>query len=288
MTRRYVSPTGKRRKVPELPEVETVRRAMERHLVGRRIADIWTSGKRLREPQPRARLKSLVGERFEEARRRAKYLLLAVDSGRVLLVHLGMTGNLIFRPNPQERDLQKHDHLIIGLDSGPPLVFADPRRFGLLLVLDSAELETSPYLSKLGVEPLSSDFDAEYLRNACRGRKRPIKNILLDGRVVVGIGNIYASEALFHAGIRPAARAGRLTRAQLGTLTHEIKMVLRRAVRQGGTTINDYLGSGEGGRFQQELAVYGRTDEDCLVCERPVKSVVLAWRSSFYCANCQK
>ena len=271
--------------MPELPEVETVRRAMERHLIGRRITDVWTSGKRLREPQPRALLRSLVGQRFEEARRRAKYLLLGVDSGRVLLVHLGMTGNLVFRA-----DRQKHDHLIIGLDSlsSPPLVFADARRFGMLLVLNRAELANSPYLRHLGVEPLSRDFDADYLHGCCRGRKRPIKNVLLDGRVVVGIGNIYASEALFGAGIRPTARAGRLSRARLETLTREIKNVLRRALRRGGTTISDYLGSGEGGRFQQELAVYGRADESCVVCERPVKSVVLAGRSSFYCPSCQK
>ena len=134
--------------MPELPEVETVRRAMERHLIGRRITDVWTSGKRLREPQPRALLRSLVGQRFEEARRRAKYLLLGMDSGRVLLVHLGMTGNLVFRA-----DRQKHDHLIIGLDSlrSPPLVFADARRFGMLLVLNRAELANSPYLRHLGV-----------------------------------------------------------------------------------------------------------------------------------------
>ena len=255
---------------------------MERHLLGRRIEGVWTSRKRLREPLPARRLKTLVGERFTKARRRAKYLLLSVDSGRTVLVHLGMTGNLLFR-----EDRQKHDHIAFDLDFGPPLVFADARRFGIVLVLADTELMTCPYLQHLGVEPLSGDFDADYLYAHCRRRKKPIKNLLLDGRVVGGVGNIYAAEALFRAGIRPSTRAGRLSRARIETLAREIKAVLRRALRRGGTTIGDYMGTGDGGRFQQELAVYGRAGENCLVCERPVKSVTLAGRSSFYCPTCQ-
>jgi len=291
--------------MPELPEVETVRAAMERHLEGRAIAAVWTSGKRLRVPVPRKRLRSLVGDRFAGSRRRAKFLLLDLESGRSLLVHLGMTGNLVFR-----RERGKHDHLRIDLvpTQGPPgrcagdvspalgetpivnpsLVFTDPRRFGLLGVLEPREEATCQHLRALGVEPLEPEFDAEYLYDRCRGRSRPIKNLLLDGRILVGVGNIYASESLYRAGIRPTTRAHRLSRERVARLVQEIKGVLRESIELGGTTISDYLGSGDGGHFQQELAVYGRADKSCIACDAPVKSIVQAGRSSFYCPACQK
>ena len=269
--------------MPELPEVETVRRAMERHLIGRRITCITTSDKRLREPLPKTRLHALKGDRFTAARRRAKFLLLDLDSGQILLVHLGMSGNLLLRPGGQ-----KHDHVLFQLDDGPPLVYADARRFGLILVLTPEELESCPYLANLGVEPLTAAFDADYLKNCCRGRSRSIKSLIMDGHIVVGVGNIYASEALFRAGIRPTTAAGRIGKTRLVRLVHQIKNVLRAAIRRGGTTISDYQGSGSGGRFQQRLAVYGRAGENCLVCERPVESLILAGRSTFYCRRCQK
>ena len=268
--------------VPELPEVETVRSAMECHLLGHRISAAWTSRKRLREPLPRARLESLSGDHFTRATRRAKYLLLELESKRTLLVHLGMSGNLLFRDRPE-----LHDHVVFTLDSSSRLVYSDPRRFGMVLVLEPEELETCRYLSDLGPEPLTSAFDTDYLWSVCRTRARPIKNVLLDGRVVAGIGNIYASEALFGAGIRPAIRANRLSKKRVAELVEQIKRVLRRAIRQGGTTVSDYLGSGSGGRFQQQLAVYGRAGEGCIVCDKPVRNVVLAGRSSFYCPTCQ-
>ena len=265
-----------------MPEVETVRRAKEHHLLGEQIRTVWMSRKRLREPLPRTRLASLVGDRFVGATRRAKYLLLELESKQTLLVHLGMTGNLLFRDGGQA-----HDHVVFTLDHGT-LVFADARRFGMVLVLRPGELERCRYLRGLGPEPLSSDFDADYLWSVCRGRARPIKNVLLDAHMVAGIGNIYASEALFGAGIRPTTRAHRLSRKRVAQLVDEIKEVLRRAVRKGGTTVNDYLGAGRGGRFQQELAVYGRAGDNCLVCEGPVRSVVMAGRSTFYCSACQR
>ena len=256
---------------------------MEEHLLGRRICSVWCSGKRLRESQPVMRLKDLHGERFSGAVRLAKYLILEFESGLRLLVPLGMSGNLVFR---DERLL--HDHIVFELDHGPALVFSDPRRFGLIAVGTAAELRTNRYLTNLGVEPLSAAFDAGYLKDACRARKRPIKNLLLDGRVVAGVGNIYASEALFHAGIRPTVRADRLSRARIKDLVKQTKSVLRRAIRKGGTTISDYLGSGDGGRFQQQLAVYGRNGEPCRRCQTPIRTVTLAGRSSFYCPACQK
>lgn len=268
--------------VPELPEVETVRSAMERHLLGHSISAVWTSRKRLREPLPRARLASLVGDRFTGARRRAKYLLLELDSERTLLIHLGMTGNLLFRDRRET-----HDHVVFTLGDQGRLVYGDARRFGLVLVLEPDELEQCRYLSNIGPEPLTDAFNADYLWSVCRGGARPIKNVLLDAGVVAGIGNIYASEALFGAGIRPSIRANRLSKKRVTGLVDQIKMVLHRAIQQGGTTISDYLGSGSGGRFQQQLAVYGRAGEGCIVCDRPVRSVVLAGRNSFYCPHCQ-
>ena len=269
--------------MPELPEVETVRTALEHHLVGRRILRVETSGRRLREPLPQAPLKNLRGDRFIRARRRAKFLLLDLQSGQTLLVHLGMSGNLLLRPGGR-----KHDHLVLELDAGPPLVLNDPRRFGLVLVLRTDAAEASPYLARLGVEPLEETFDAGYLRSFCKGRTRPIKNLIMDSSIVAGVGNIYASEALFKAGIRPAAEAGRIGPRRLARLVREIKEVLSTAVSEGGTTIADYKGSGAGGRFQQQLCVYGRGGRDCLVCERPLKCVVLAGRNTCYCPRCQR
>jgi len=269
--------------MPELPEVETVRRSMARHLVGKQIVGVTTSDKRLREPLPRKRLRHLAGSRFVAARRRAKFLLLDLDSGPTLLVHLGMSGNLLFRPGGE-----KHDHAIFELDDGPPLVYSDPRRFGMVLILTPDELETNPYLNRLGVEPLDGIFDADFLHTHCKKRNRPIKSLIMDGHIVVGVGNIYASEALFRAGIRPTTPAGRIGKRRIERLVAAIKEILSAAIGQGGTTVRTYRGSGEGGRFQQQLSVYGRADENCLVCDRPIESLVLAGRSTFYCRKCQK
>jgi formamidopyrimidine-DNA glycosylase len=269
--------------MPELPEVETVCRAMARHLVGKRIVGVTTSNKRLREPLPRERLRNLAGSRFVAARRRAKFLLLDLDSGPTLLVHLGMSGNLLFRPGGE-----KHDHAIFELDDGPPLVYSDPRRFGMILILAPDELETNPYLDRLGVEPLDDSFDVDFLRGRCKDRSRPIKSLIMDGHIVVGVGNIYASEALFRAGIRPTTPAGRIGKQRIERLVTAIKEILSAAIRQGGTTVRTYKGTGTGGRFQQQLSVYGRGDENCLVCDRPIESLVLAGRSTFYCRRCQK
>lgn len=269
--------------MPELPEVETVRSAMARHLTGRTIISIEISGKPLRQPLPEDRLLALTGRRFSGARRRAKYLILSLDDGSSLLVHLGMSGNLLFRDGSEP-----HDHAIFHLDRGPALVFNDPRRFGLLLVLVEGEETSCPYLCNLGVEPLEAEFDGDYLHSFCKGRSRPIKNLIMDGRIVAGVGNIYASEALFRAGIRPTTQSKRLSRRRVALLADQIKQVLLEAVEAGGTTISDYKGSGKGGLFQQQLAVYGRADENCLVCDSPIRNRVLAGRSSFYCSCCQK
>ena len=268
--------------MPELPEVETVRRAMERHLVGRSIRRVATSDKKLRQPMPRKKLAELAGATFTAARRRAKFLLLDLDVGCSLLVHLGMSGNLLLR-----RDGEKHDHVVFHLDRGLPLVYTDPRRFGMVLVQTPEQLGTNPFLVHLGVEPLERGFSAAYLAERCRDRSRPIKTMIMDNRIVVGVGNIYASEALFGAGIHPQRPAGSLDGNEIGALTRQIKKILRDAIRRGGTTISDYLGSGQGGLFQQRLAVYGRDGQPCRTCSAPVESLVMAGRNTFYCPRCQ-
>lgn len=269
--------------MPELPEVETVRGAMERHLLERPITRVHTSGKRLREPLPRTALRALKGDRFTAARRRAKFLLLDLQSGRTLLVHLGMSGNLLLRPRGE-----KHDHVVFDFDDGSTLVYNDPRRFGLVLVLQSAADEQScRYLQRLGPEPLSRAFNARYLQAQCQRLQRPIKIAIMDNPIVVGVGNIYASEALFRAYIHPATPASAVDPAPLAQLVSAIKKVLRAAIRQGGTTISDYRGSGDGGRFQQKLNVYGREGEKCRVCATPVASLYLGGRNTFYCPSCQ-
>ena len=227
--------------MPELPEVETVRNAMECHLLGRPITRVRVSAKRLREPLPRAALRSLLGDCFAAARRRAKFLLLDLQAGRTLLVHLGMSGNLLLRPWGT-----KHDHVGFEFADGGAVVFNDPRRFGLVRVLDAGEEHTCRYLQHLGPEPLSRAFNARYLHAQCQRRKSPIKNVIMDHRTVVGVGNIYASEALFRARIHPATPAAALDPPRLAVLAQEIKKVLRAAIDQGGTTISDYQGIGGG------------------------------------------
>ena len=268
--------------MPELPEVETVRKAMECHLLGRPIARVRVSTKRLREPLPRAALRSLIGDCFAAARRRAKFLLLDLQSGRTLLVHLGMSGNLLLRSWGT-----KHDHVGFEFADGGAVAFNDPRRFGLVLVLDEGEEHTCRYLQNLGPEPLSRAFNARYLQAQCQRRKSPIKNLIMDNRTVVGVGNIYASEALFRARIHPATPAAAIEPPHLALLAKEIKKVLRVAIDQGGTTISDYRGSGAGGRFQQRLHVYGRQGEGCRVCDAPIESLYLGGRNTFYCPSCQ-
>ena len=268
--------------MPELPEVETVRGAMQRHLLHQPITRVRTSDKRLREPLPRTALRALVGDRFTAARRRAKFLLLDLQSGRTLLVHLGMSGNMLFRTADE-----KHDHVTFELDDGSTLVYNDPRRFGIVLVLAEGEEATCRYLQHLGPEPLVAAFNTRYLVARCQRRKSPIKTLIMDNAIVVGVGNIYANEALFRARIHPSTPVATLSSDKLARLVKAIKKVLRAAIRRGGTTISDYRGSGEGGRFQQKLNVYGREDAACRVCDTPIESFYLGGRNTFYCPHCQ-
>lgn len=273
--------------MPELPEVEVICRSLKPHVKGRRIMEISCGPKELRLTIPRAALQEKIcGARVTNVSRRAKYLLFDMDNGRRLLVHLGMTGRLGIFPAQTVRAL--HDHLIFRLDDGMEMRYNDTRRFGFVVVQD-AEKEGDDPLRKLGPEPFRPEFAAAYLKGRAGTRLQPIKNFIMDSRVVVGIGNIYASEILFAAGILPTMPIGSLTMDQWRTIISSSRAVLSRAIEAGGTTISDYVNaSGTPGYFQLELAVYGRAGLPCHNCGQTIEKQIIAGRATYFCPRCQK
>ncbi|MEL7309993.1 MAG: bifunctional DNA-formamidopyrimidine glycosylase/DNA-(apurinic or apyrimidinic site) lyase [Pseudomonadota bacterium] len=270
--------------MPELPEVETTRRGVSPHLVGQTITELRVFDHRLRWPVPCSLADELAGQPLLNIRRRAKYLLLDVPDGSVI-VHLGMSGRLQVVDSDHPR--KKHDHVDWCFDHGLTLRLHDPRRFGC--VLWSPSPDQHHLIAHLGPEPLSDNFDAAYLYSAARGRRVAIKNFIMDAKVVVGVGNIYASEALFLAGIHPLKPAHKLTRPGSERLTAAIKQVLTAAIAAGGTTLRDFFGGdGSPGYFSQSLNVYGRRGEPCVTCGKPISHRVIGQRASFYCTVCQK
>ena len=272
--------------MPELPEVETTRRGVAPWIEGVRAVAVDLRQPMLRWPVPRRLVRELPGRRVLAAERRAKYLLFRAEGDRTLMLHLGMSGSLrvLQAPSPPE----PHDHLDIALESGRLLRFHDPRRFGSADWFAGDPLQ-HPLLRDLGPEPLGPGFTAAYLAAACRGRSVAIKQLIMNGRIVVGVGNIYASEALFRAGIHPARAAGRIGAARLAALVDAIREVLAAAIRQGGTTLRDFSwGEGRRGYFRPELAVYDRAGEACLRCDGTVRAVVQGQRSTYYCPSCQR
>lgn len=271
--------------MPELPEVETTRRGIAPHLVGRRVTGLVVRERRLRWPVPPALDRALPGQIIEGVRRRAKYLLLDTAAGTAIL-HLGMSGSL--RIVPSDTPPGKHDHVDILLDSGRCLRLTDPRRFGALL-WTTQPVETHELLAELGPEPLSAALDGSYLFTAARGRKVAVKHFIMDGHIVVGVGNIYANEALFMAGIHPTRCAGRISRERYAALADAIKQVLAASIEMGGTTLRDFVGGdGKPGYFKQTLRVYDRLGEPCRQCGAPIRGKRIGQRSSFYCVNCQR
>ncbi len=268
--------------MPELPEVETTLRGIEPFLRNRVIQRIDVREPRLRWPVPGA-VQRACQQRVQSVRRRAKYILIELENGSLLL-HLGMSGSL--RVLTEVVAPGKHDHFDIVLKRST-IRFNDPRRFGVLLWRDAVD-GTHPLLASLGPEPLSKDFSGAYLYQRSKDRKLAIKNFIMDGRVVVGVGNIYASESLYMAGIHPARAAGRVSLARYEGLAGAIRDVLARAIKQGGTTLRDFADStGSPGYFAQELLVYGRAGQDCFQCGAIIRQKVIGQRSSFYCLNCQ-
>ena len=275
--------------MPELPEVETTRAGLAPHLEGRRVRSVLLRRPDLRWPIPPEVAERLPGQRIAAVRRRAKYLLLDTDAGSALL-HLGMSGSL--RVLPAATPVREHDHVDFALQgaSGTPgrvLRFNDPRRFGCLLWQPPGE--THALLRELGPEPLSEAFDGDYLFARSRGRSAPVKTFLMDQKVVVGVGNIYAAEALFAAGISPLRAAGKVSRERYAALAGEVKRILAHAIARGGTTLRDFLApDGAPGYFEQELAAYGRGGEPCPRCGQPLKQAMVGQRASVWCARCQR
>ncbi len=292
--------------MPELPEVETVRRGLLPHVRGRRITRVWTSEARLRLPWPANFAARITGRRVARLGRRAKFLLWELSGGPWLLAHLGMSGRFTVLPaRGQGRALGEfyfhdalhdgsgaHDHLVLELEDGTRVVYTDPRRFGFLDLC--AEPGAHPMLRHLGPEPLEEEFDAAHLTRALRGRRAPVKNLLLDQRVVAGLGNIYVCEALFRARVSPRragaslAPSGRAT-PRVERLVAAVKDVLEEAIMAGGSTLRDHRRvDGASGGFQQRFAVYGRAGAPCDACGVPVRRIVQGGRGTFFCPRCQR
>ena len=271
--------------MPELPEVETTRRGVEPHVKGQGIGELIVRRRDLRQPVTRG-ISAIEGKRILGVLRRSKYLLFQLEGAGHLLIHLGMSGSL--RVVDPAEEWRKHDHLAITLGNGRQLRFHDPRRFGLVLWIKDDPAK-HPLLSHLGPEPLSDAFTADYLKQACGKRNAAIKLVIMDAKVVVGVGNIYASESLFRAGISPRTAARRLSKPKLAKLVDAIREVLAESIEQGGTTLRDFLNSeGNPGYFKQRLFVYDRRGEPCRVCDTPIRHAVMGQRATYWCPVCQK
>lgn len=275
--------------MPELPEVETTRRGIAPHIVGQEISEVIVRERRLRTPVPDNLADSLIGRRIGELGRRAKYLLLPLQASeggeRTLIWHLGMSGSLrIARVGDLPR---KHDHVDIIVEDGSVLRYHDPRRFGFVDWLQGG-IDSDSRFRRLGPEPLSPDFTGDRLYTLSRGKRLAVKPFLMDNAVVVGVGNIYATEALYMAGIDPRRAAGRISRERYLRLAEAVREVLAAAITQGGTTLRDFVsGTGEPGYFAQRLNVYGRAGQACRRCGDELRLITLGQRASVYCAHCQ-
>lgn len=276
--------------MPELPEVETTRSGIAPHIDGKTISKLVVRQPKLRWPIPDELPSIVKNQSVLAVRRRAKYLLIDIGKSKLkgtLIIHLGMSGSLrVIKGKPPEA--LKHEHFDLMFSNELMLRFTDPRRFGACLWQDAKEKD-NPFLDHLGPEPLSDSFNSEYLYKKSRKRSSAIKTFVMDQKIVVGVGNIYASESLFLSGINPKKAAGKISKAKFDLLVQCIKQVLSKAIAEGGTTLKDFVGSdGKPGYFAQQLNVYGRTGEPCVICQSPIKQITQGQRSTFYCPKCQK
>ena len=277
--------------MPELPEVETTMRGIQPYVEQAVLTRVEVRNPSLRWPVPVEEIKSFIGLEITSCIRRAKYILLQASKGS-LMIHLGMSGSLRVLKDNEQHSLKKHDHIDLyfakgqGENSQWLIRYHDPRRFGSLLITDKNQQH--PLLANLGPEPLSDDFNGDYLFKSSRKKTLAVKNFIMDAGIVVGVGNIYASEALFLAKVRPTRKTGKVTKAEFVRLSETIKMVLSRAIEVGGTTLRDFTSSdGQAGYFSQKLNVYDRNDQPCKCCGTDIKRIVIGQRSSFYCPVCQ-
>ncbi len=270
--------------MPELPEVETVVAGLKPQIIGAKLVSVSHSGKSLRYPLPCFSL--LLSLRITDVTRRAKYLLFHFEHGQVLIWHLGMTGQ--FHVLPQSAQAATHEHVTLTFENGQTLRYRDTRRFGYAGLCDVHKLNQHPWFAKLGLEPLLSGFDGKYLKNRLKNRKTSIKQAMMDNHIVVGVGNIYASEALYRAGINPKQAANSLHSKQYEALTQHIKAVLHEAIEAGGSTISDFVkADGKPGYFAHSFQVYGRDKQPCLKCKTSIEKIILGGRASFFCPKCQ-
>lgn len=270
--------------MPELPEVETTKEGIRLHLQGQTIKEITVRNPKLRVQVPNDLNELCAGKKIISITRRAKYILIELSKG-FLLIHLGMSGHL--RVLTAENEPEKHDHILLMLTNGFMLRFCDPRRFGLFLYLPENPYQ-HPLLFHLGPEPLTPEFNGDYLFQKVQNKIKPIKSLIMDNDIVVGVGNIYATESLFLAHIHPKTPAKTLSRKQCNQLTNHIKEVLQQAIQCGGTTLKDfYAFDGKPGYFNLSLKVYGRKNQPCVICTHPVESLMIAGRNSYFCPKCQ-
>lgn len=283
--------------MPELPEVETVRRGLAPAMEGKRILGADIRRPDLRWPFPHDMSARLTGARVDRLRRRSKYILADLDSAETLLIHLGMSGRMTVSGNAPGVFVhahsmpQKHDHVVFDMEGGARVIFNDPRRFGAMDLIATSRIETHPLLASLGPEPLGNGFSGAYMASTFRGRKMPVKSALLDQKSVAGLGNIYVCEALNRAGINPGRAAGKISEERLERLAAVIRVVLREAIEAGGSSLRDHRqATGELGYFQHSFRAYGRQGEPCRNpgCSGQVRRIVQSGRSTFYCPSCQR
>jgi formamidopyrimidine-DNA glycosylase len=271
--------------MPELPEVETTARGIAPHIEGQTIKQVIVRQPQLRWPVPETLNETLAGIRINSVSRRSKYLLFTTDIGTIIM-HLGMSGSL--RILPKDKYPDKHDHIDFIFNNGTVLRYNDPRRFGAVLWTTSPPAEHN-LLKKLGPEPLLPDFDGKHLHQLSRNRKTPVKSFIMDSHIVVGVGNIYANEALFMAGIHPSRHVGKISLVRYQQLADCIKTVLQNAIQQGGTTLRNFVNeAGNPGYFKQQLRVYGRSGLPCIQCQQPLTEIRITNRSTVFCSHCQK
>lgn len=273
--------------MPELPEVETVCQGLSDSVTGLTFDEIELRRDAIRFPIPANLPEVLTGQRIKQVRRRAKYILMDTQEGNSLLIHLGMSGKVLLMT---EADYQpkKHDHVLFRFVGGSMMVFHDPRRFGVVDMSETKTLDQHPLLTKLGIEPLEDSFTPTWLYEQVSSRKSDIKTLLMNANIIVGVGNIYASEALFRARIKPTRKASTLTPRECEQLVISIKQVLLDAIASGGSTLRDYVrSSGDVGYFQHRFAVYARTDQPCIFCKNPIQQIKQSGRSTFMCKVCQ-
>ena len=273
--------------MPELPEVETVCRGLRQSIIGQTIAQIEYLRPDLRIPFPDHFQEQLEGKTIRAIRRRSKYILIELDNSLLWIIHLGMSGKVLLVDELPEQPA-KHDHVLVRFENDSGLIYNDARRFGLMTLIETASLPSHPLFVRLGPEPLENNFTPDYLYSKLQNKTSPIKQVIMDSHVVVGVGNIYACESLFRSNIAPQTPANSIDRKKTGQLTQHIKKVLEEAIASGGSTLRDYVRSdGDLGYFQHRFAVYGRENEPCPHCQTPIQRIKQQGRSSFYCPQCQ-